>query len=63
MSTDSIIKEIEKLSIEDRLMLVEKAIRSLRKSKQISLEQAVQNLYKELIIFTNLDFENFYEAR
>ena len=70
MKTNEIIKEIQSLPIQKRIYVIEKSIHSLRKqedSKQ--LNKAADILYsdyksdKELTAFTNLDFENFYEAR
>jgi len=69
MTTTAIIKEINKLPITEKLLLVEKTLRSIRQEKEQALENAVHALYndyktnKELIAFTKLDTESFYEAR
>ncbi len=70
MRTDDIIKEIKQLSVEQRMLIIEKAIRSIRKqTDQKQMQFAAEELYseyknnKELTEFTKLDFEDFYEAR
>ena len=70
MRTSEIIKEIQRLPIQKRIFVIEKTIHSLRKQEDISqLKKAADSLYsdyksdKELITFTNLDFEDFYETR
>ncbi len=69
MTTEEIIKEIEQLPNEKRL-LIEKAIKSLRKAEtDKQLRIAADALYddykndKELTAFTVLDSEEFYEPR
>ena len=70
MGTMEIISEIQKLPIRERLRIIEKT------AKNIHLEEvgnkmhlAAEELYaeyktdKELTAFTNLDLEDFYEAR
>ena len=70
MGTKEIIDEIQKLPVEKRLLIVERTMQSIRKQKathQITI--AAEKLYgdyktdSELTQFTNIDFENFYEAR
>ncbi|MBK7377429.1 MAG: hypothetical protein IPJ03_00190 [Ignavibacteriales bacterium] len=70
METKEIIKQIVKLPIEDRLVVIEKALKSIReKNTKGKLGKAVAELlqeYKsniELTVFTEIDFENFYEVR
>jgi hypothetical protein len=70
MSTEDLIKEIQKLPISKRIFVLEKTIQSIRKHKEKeSLENAAEELAvdyhenKELTEFTNLDFEEFYEAK
>ncbi|OFX19950.1 MAG: hypothetical protein A2033_19080 [Bacteroidetes bacterium GWA2_31_9] len=70
MTTLDIIKEIQGLPLQKRIYIIEKAIQSIRKQEDKNqLEAASKALYldylndKELTAFTNLDFENFYEAR
>lgn len=69
MSTLSIIEELDKLSLEEKLFVVEQTIKSIRKEKSNELAIAADALYddykgdKELTAFTELDSESFYEAR
>ena len=69
MTTAFIIREISKLPWTERLLVVEKTLRSIRQDKQRSLGQAVDALYQDyaadadLTAFTQLDAERFYEAR
>lgn len=70
MRTNEIIKEIKRLPISKRIYVVEKTIHSIRtQDDKKQMEKAAYTLrsdYKsdnELTIFSNLDFEDFYEAR
>jgi hypothetical protein len=70
MSTEELIKEIQQLSISKRSYIVEKTIESIRKQEdKIQLTNAAEELYveyktdKELTIFSNIDFDDFYETR
>jgi hypothetical protein len=70
MNTSEIIKEIQNLPIQKRIYVLEKTIHSIRQQSDTNqLKSAADMLltdYKtdnELIGFTILDFENFYEAR
>jgi hypothetical protein len=70
MRTNELIKEIQRLPIQKRIFVIEKSIHSLRKHEDtIQMKKAAETLYsdycsdKELVAFTNLDFEDFYEAR
>ena len=70
MRTSEIIKEIQRLPVQKRILVIEKTIHSLRKREDTNqMKRAADSLYsdyksdKELVAFTNLDFENFYEAR
>jgi hypothetical protein len=70
MRTKEIIKEIERLPIEKRILVIEKAIHSIRlKEDKNNMKKAASTLShdyrtdKELTAFSDLDFENFYEAR
>jgi hypothetical protein len=68
MTAASIIKEINKLPLTEKLLVAEKTLEAIRQDKQRSLANAVDTLYndyksdKELIIFTQLDAASFYEA-
>jgi hypothetical protein len=69
MTASSLIKEISKLSVEEKLLLVEKTLKTIRLEREHSLALGVAALYneykndKELTAFTKLDAEAFYEAR
>ena len=70
MRTSEIINEIQRLPIQKRIFVLEKTIHSIRKNEDaIQMQNAAKSLYhdyktdKELTIFTNLDFEGFYETR
>ena len=70
MRTSEIIKEIKKLPIDKRIYVIEKTIHSIRKEDDKNqMRQAAEVLYsdyigdKELLVFTNIDFEDFYETR
>ena len=70
MTTAEIIKEIQNLSIQQRIYILEKTIHSIRQQEEThQMRKAAEKLYfdyksdKELTMFTTLDFENFYETR
>jgi hypothetical protein len=69
MTIASIIEEISKLPLPDKVLIVEKTLDSIRKEEKLSLKDAANLLYNdyktdsELTIFTQLDMEPFYEAR
>ncbi len=70
MGTKELICEINLLPKAERWYVLEELLKTLRESeRQSQLENAVNELQeeyrsnKELIAFTNIDFENFYEAR
>jgi hypothetical protein len=69
MSTTELLKEIAKLPIDERLLLVEETIKSLRESSDEKINQAVEIMTdeykndKDLTALTSLDFEDFYEAK
>jgi hypothetical protein len=70
MEPSEIIKEIKRLSVDKRLIIVEQTLKSIRESEnKKQLEAAAEALYsdytadKELTALTELDFEDFYEAR
>lgn len=70
MRTKEIIKEIQRLPISKRIYVVEKTIHSIRKQEdKNAMEKAAEFLFPdykndtELIAFTNLDFEDFYETK
>lgn len=70
METNQIIKEIKKLSITERLVIIEKTLKTVKlESFESPLKKAADLLYydyknnKDLTAFTSLDFEKFYEAK
>ena len=69
MTTATIIHELERLPLKDKLLVMERALRSIRIEKEKNLKRAVDILYndyktgKELMAFTLLDKEPFYETR
>jgi hypothetical protein len=70
MRTAELMKEIRKLPLQKRMYLVEKTLRSIREEEDINYMSKAADLLlddyrtdKELTAFTNLDFEDFYEAR
>ncbi len=70
MKTNEIIKEIQSLPVAERMFVIEKTIRSIRteenKNSMYLAAEALQSDYNsdtELTAFTNIDFEDFYEAK
>lgn len=70
METNEIIDEIKKLSIKERLQIIEKTARTIQNDdEKEQMKMAADTLYDdykndaELTIFTDLDLEDFYETR
>jgi hypothetical protein len=69
MSTREILQSIKQLPFNERLSIIEKALKTLHESADTQLEKAANSLMadykndKNLTAFTALDFEKFYEAR
>lgn len=70
METKEIIGEIEKLTIRERLQIIEKTAQTIQiDSEKAQMIKAADQLYKdykddrELTAFTALDLEDFYETR
>ena len=70
MRTNEIIREIQQLPIKKRMYVVEKTMHSIRKEEDDDkLKRAANALYEDykndeaLTSFTNIDFDNFYEAK
>jgi hypothetical protein len=70
METKEIINEIKKLPIRERLQIIEKTARTIQtddeKEQMKKAADQLYNAYKndaELTAFSDLDFEDFYEAR
>ena len=70
MGTQQLIREIEKLPITRRKVIIERALKSIRDREiKNQMEKAAEILCKdyetdkELITFTSLDIEDFYDPR
>ncbi|MBA7568798.1 hypothetical protein ES708_10533 [subsurface metagenome] len=70
MRTSEIIKELQRLPIQKRIYVIEKAIHSIRQQGESNqMKKAAETLYAdykkdtELTTFTNIDFDDFYEAK
>ncbi|MCD4746442.1 MAG: hypothetical protein K8R58_09095 [Bacteroidales bacterium] len=70
MGTKEIIQEIKRMPINKRILIIERTIQSIKESEvKNKMKKAVDILVSdyendtELTVFTNLDFESFYEAR
>ena len=69
MRTYTLINEIQRLPISRQMYIAEMIIKSVRKKESKNqMQLAAEQLYneyatnKELTIFTNIDFDNFYET-
>lgn len=65
-----ILKQIEDLPLQDRILVVQKALESLKKKENKGeLQRAARELLeeyrtdKDLTAFTDLDLDDFYEPR
>ena len=70
MATKELLAEINKLSVDERILLIEDTLRSIRVATQNNrISEAVEMLGndykndKELTAFRSLDTDEFYEAR
>jgi hypothetical protein len=69
MSAKELIVNINKLPFNERLLVIEKVLKSLHESPDSKLEKAASALLsdykkdKNLTAFTALDVEKFYETR
>jgi hypothetical protein len=70
METREIIRAIRKLPVSKRMLIVEKTLKTIRESEtRKRMVNAAESLFedykndKELISFTQLDFEGFYETK
>jgi hypothetical protein len=67
--TATIIRNINRLSSAQQLLIAEQIMRSVHQKEQLQMKKAVELLYtdyltdKELTTFTQLDHEDFYETR
>jgi hypothetical protein len=69
-NTMEIIKQIEQLPVEKRMLIIEKTLKSIRereiKGKMSGAVDELREEYKtnrNLTAFTDIDFDNFYESR
>lgn len=70
METKEIISEIEKLPVKERLQIIEKTAKTIQlEDEKEQMRKAADLLYNdykndaELTALTDLDLEDFYEAR
>lgn len=70
MRTDELIKEIQKLPVHKRIYVIEKSLHFLRNQEERKeMNDAVELMLpdyksdKELTVFMNIDFEDFYETK
>jgi hypothetical protein len=69
MSTKEILKEINRLPLNEKLLIIEKTLNSIKNENKNVLENAASALSKdyesdkELTGFTALDWESFYETK
>ena len=69
MEVLEIIRNTKRLPLSQQMLIVERIIHSIRQREQSSMETAAERLYADymtdenLTVFTQLDCEDFYEAR
>ncbi|MDD3890746.1 MAG: hypothetical protein PHE03_00390 [Bacteroidales bacterium] len=70
MGTREIIRVIKKLPVSKRMLIIERTLKTIRESEtRKRMVKAAESLFedykndKELIAFTQLDFEEFYETK
>ena len=69
METLEIIRKAKRLPLSQQMLIAERIIHSMRHREQSSMDAAAERLYADymtdenLTVFTQLDCENFYEAR
>lgn len=70
MSTSEILKEIDHLPLNEKLALLERAIRDIIKhnyeQQMLVAAESMENEYKankELVAFTSIDMDDFYETK
>ena len=70
MGAREILKEIKKLPVSERMLIVEKVLKNIRETAiKKNMEEAADALFedyksdKELTVFSSIEFESFYEAR
>jgi len=69
MEVLEIVRSVNSLPLSQQMLIAERIIRSIRQREQPLMEMAADRLYvdyttdENLTVFTQLDCENFYEAR
>jgi hypothetical protein len=70
MGTKELIREIHKLPVSKRMLVIERTMKSIRESElKMKMNKAVNDLLndyqmdEELTVFTKIDMDSFYEAR
>ena len=69
METLEIMRNVNRLPLTQQMLIAEHIIHSIRQREQPSMETAAERLYvdymtdENLTVFTQLDCEDFYEAR
>jgi hypothetical protein len=70
METREIIRAIKKLPVSKRMLIVERTLKTIRESEtRERMVKAADSLFedykkdKQLIAFTQLDYEGFYETK
>jgi len=69
METLEIMRNVNRLSLPQQMLIAERIIHSIRKREQPALKTAAERLYADymtdenLTAFTQLDCEDFYDAR
>ncbi|MDP3829993.1 MAG: hypothetical protein Q8Q47_01910 [Ignavibacteriaceae bacterium] len=70
METNAILEQIDNLSVEEKMLIMEKTLKSIREkeikgkmTKAVSEMMEEYKSNKELTVFSEIDFENFYETR
>lgn len=69
-NTSELLKEIKRLPVNKRIYVIQKTLSSIRKDEDANqMNLAAESLYseytsdEELTAFTDIDFEEFYEAK
>ena len=69
-NTSELLKEIKRLPVNKRIYVIQKTLSSIRKDEDGNqMNLAAESLYseyannEELTAFTDIDFEEFYEAK
>jgi len=69
METLEIMRNVNRLPLSQQMLIAERIIHSIRQKEQHPLDMAAKRLYADymtdenLTVFTQLDCEDFYEAR